>query len=123
MDPNMEHIQIFFKLIGDSSRLKILSSIGTVEKTVDRKSTRLNSSHGYISYALFFFNDAATTEIYPLSLHDALPISHTDLLQAHWRLESAEDPLEHRNGREDCRSEEHTSELQSRLHLLCPLFF
>src|SRR3990172_286669 len=40
---------------------------------VDRKSTRLNSSHGYISYALFFFNDTATTEIYTLSLH-ALPI-------------------------------------------------
>src|SRR3990172_8385591 len=40
----------------------------------DRKSTRLNSSHGYISYSLFFFNDPATTEIYPLSLHDALPI-------------------------------------------------
>src|SRR2546422_295150 len=54
----------------------------------DRKSTRLNSSHGYISYAvfclkkkkhqhlssLFFFNDTATTEIYTLSLHDALPI-------------------------------------------------
>src|ERR1041385_3265809 len=42
--------------------------------TPDRKSTRLNSSHGYISYAVFFFNDTATTEIYPLSLHDALPI-------------------------------------------------
>src|SRR3989304_4688502 len=42
---------------------------------LDRKSTRLNSSHGYISYAVFFFNDTATTEIYPLSLHDALPIS------------------------------------------------
>src|SRR3990172_8432526 len=41
---------------------------------VDRKSTRLNSSHGYISSTLFFFNDTATTEIYPLSLHDALPI-------------------------------------------------
>src|SRR3990172_7021391 len=41
----------------------------------DRKSTRLNSSHGYISYASFFFNDTATTEIYTLSLHDALPIS------------------------------------------------
>ena len=46
---------------------------------VDRKSTRLNSSHGYISYAVFclkktFFNDTATTEIYTLSLHDALPI-------------------------------------------------
>src|SRR3990172_3980706 len=41
----------------------------------DRKSTRLNSSHGYISYALFFFlNATATTEIYTLSLHDALPI-------------------------------------------------
>ena len=47
----------------------------------DRKSTRLNSSHDQISYAVFclkkknFFNDTATTEIYTLSLHDALPIS------------------------------------------------
>src|SRR3990167_155400 len=40
----------------------------------DRKSTRLNSSHSQISYSLFFFNDTATTEIYTLSLHDALPI-------------------------------------------------
>src|SRR6266705_875932 len=53
----------------------------------DRKSTRLNSSHRTISYAVFclkkkkkiyshyfFFNDTATTEIYTLSLHDALPI-------------------------------------------------
>src|SRR5574341_1227096 len=50
----------------------------------DRKSTRLNSSHQLISYAVFclkkktiffffFFNDTATTEIYTLSLHDALP--------------------------------------------------
>src|ERR1043165_7558335 len=31
-------------------------------------------SRGLISYALFFFNDTATTEIYTLSLHDALPI-------------------------------------------------
>src|SRR3990172_8533305 len=45
-----------------------------VEAPGDRKSTRLNSSHGYISYAVFFFNDTATTEIYSLSLHDALPI-------------------------------------------------
>src|SRR5258708_4961789 len=41
---------------------------------LDRKSTRLNSSHQIISYAVFFFNDTATTEIYTLSLHDALPI-------------------------------------------------
>src|SRR5574339_137102 len=40
----------------------------------DRKSTRLNSSHQAIWYAVFFFNDTATTEIYTLSLHDALPI-------------------------------------------------
>src|SRR5258708_4307054 len=41
----------------------------------DPKSTRLNSSHQILSYSLFFFNDTATTEIYTLSLHDALPIS------------------------------------------------
>src|SRR3712207_3540741 len=41
----------------------------------DRESTRLNSRHAHISYAVFFFNDPATTEIYTLSLHDALPIS------------------------------------------------
>src|SRR3990172_6772132 len=41
----------------------------------DRKSTRLNSNHSYISYSLFFFfNDTAPPEISPLSLHDALPI-------------------------------------------------
>src|SRR5687768_17167881 len=40
----------------------------------DRKSTRLNSSHGYISYAVFCLNDTPTTAIYTLSLHDALPI-------------------------------------------------
>src|SRR3990167_5696531 len=43
-------------------------------KREDRKSTRLNSSHSQISYSVFFFNDTATTEIYTLSLHDALPI-------------------------------------------------
>src|SRR3712207_1180564 len=41
----------------------------------DRKSTRLNSRHAHILYGGLFFNDTATTEIYTLSLHDALPIS------------------------------------------------
>src|SRR5256886_160040 len=41
----------------------------------DRKSTRLNSRHSPNSDSVFFFNDTATTEIYTLSLHDALPIS------------------------------------------------
>src|SRR5437773_2726213 len=42
---------------------------------LDRKSTRLNSSHITISYAGFCLNAAATSEIFALSLHDALPIS------------------------------------------------
>src|SRR2546429_9770845 len=74
----------------------------------------------------FFFNDTATTEIYTLSLHDALPISGT--MEAF-----VESPIYARtNGylkkwyhdigsRVQKRSEEHTSELQSRLHLVCRL--
>src|ERR1035441_3949678 len=46
-----------------------------IKSAVDRKSTRLNSSHLGISYAVFCLKDTATTEIYTLSLHDALPIS------------------------------------------------
>src|SRR5471030_2895166 len=142
----------------------------------DRKSTRLNSSHLGISYAVFclkkkktasavydrcirhicneldlapsrlsptwlcncsrykschsqsrssrvppsfFFNDTATTEIYTLSLHDALPIFRA--------LRASRGPLAGgqiavRVVREqDVRSEEHTSELQSLRHLVCRL--
>src|ERR1044071_2299121 len=44
-------------------------------REVDRKSTRPKSSHQWVSrMACFFFNDTAPTEIYTLSLHDALPI-------------------------------------------------
>src|SRR2546429_6133557 len=65
----------------------------------------------------FFFNDTATTEIYTLSLHDALPISPRRRRPSHLR------PLQRptRNPRQRLRSEEHTSELQSRLHLVCRL--
>src|SRR5687768_7197495 len=154
----------------------------------DRKSTRLNSSHGYISYAVFclkkktalglnylvmglapslgwlflgamlavafstgeavwpcelelgiwiysrtvarrngrkpryFFNVSATSQIYTLSLHDALPIYRQpagprDLLD---HLERGPQLLR-RRGDGAARSEEHTSELQSRLHLVCRL--
>src|SRR5271166_7172625 len=64
---------------------------------------------------LFFFNDTATTEIYTLSLHDALPIS--------LRLVGNEPNLELsvRGVPQLGRSEEHTSELQSRGHLVCRL--
>src|SRR5689334_24838712 len=70
-------------------------------------------------FFFFFFNDTATTEIYTLSLHDALPI---------W-LDIGADKI----GVANCdsamqdllapplRSEEHTSELQSQFHLVCRL--
>src|SRR5215203_4129730 len=139
----------------------------------DRKSTRLNSSHANISYAvfclkkkkklageqaqrqasrgrheadegegtvnafnrlillilallllavpvvlllIFFFNDTATTEIYTLSLHDALPISSSRPTPPAWRwCATWRWPTRRR------RSEEHTSELQSRQYLVCRL--
>src|SRR2546422_5621707 len=90
---------------------------------------------------LFFFNDTATTEIYTLSLHDALPIctartrddepgeqqQQQDLRQVEelqQPVPARSDVLLGRGGRHDRhrhRSEEHTSELQSRLHLVCRL--
>src|SRR3712207_6857235 len=78
---------------------------------------------------LFFFNDTATTEIYTLSLHDALPISHAreDRLgelaaDDRGRLQQRLLPLtEAIDARGQQRSEEHTSELQSRQYLVCRL--
>src|SRR5258708_17066586 len=70
--------------------------------------------------AFFFFNDTATTEIYTLSLHDALPIS-----AASFGMDTAELVERAKTGRVssafDERSEEHTSELQSPDHLVCRL--
>src|SRR3989442_2871569 len=66
----------------------------------------------------FFFNDTATTEIYTLSLHDALPISGP-------KPKRSRGPSSERSARPGRpvtrRSEEHTSELQSRPHLVCRL--
>src|SRR2546422_7668742 len=74
-------------------------------------------------YHLFFFNDTATTEIYTLSLHDALPISAPiRVIQPVERLRAELKPVMLRNRKRlEQRSEEHTSELQSRLHLVCRL--
>src|SRR5438477_9036787 len=65
----------------------------------------------------FFFNDTATTEIYTLSLHDALPISsspssRTARTQVRWFSPTWSTST---------RSEEHTSELQSHVNLVCRL--
>src|SRR5215813_15546164 len=70
----------------------------------------------------FFFNDTATTEIYTLSLHDALPIPGVTALPRRrrgWRARSRSSLPATR--RTPPRSEEHTSELQSRPHLVCRL--
>src|SRR5207248_7569365 len=78
------------------------------------------------SLLFFFFNHPATTEIYTLSLHDALPISvsHADEDRAHprRRLHRARGAVRGRRtvGRR-FRSEEHTSELQSPYDLVCRL--
>src|SRR3712207_9357374 len=95
-----------------------------------------------MALVFFFFNDTATTEIYTLSLHDALPISSSS------RGPPLADPVGHCNRRRQAgafsrfaptqigylygargtaehergeRSEEHTSELQSRQYLVCRL--
>src|ERR1039458_3794079 len=62
----------------------------------------------------FFFNDTATTEIYPLSLHDALPIYNRCRGCHNTRIDRLPSHLQR-------RSEEHTSELQSLRHLVCRL--
>src|SRR3712207_9590346 len=87
----------------------------------------------------FFFNDTATTEIYTLSLHDALPISFEEAV-VNLGIRRQNDDLVARRGQvafddevpmrrvqasergvDDDRSEEHTSELQSRQYLVCRL--
>src|SRR2546422_8561395 len=71
----------------------------------------------------FFFNDTATTEIYTLSLHDALPICWTDAgIAPQNSINYYDSVVGAMGGAEKVkRSEEHTSELQSRLHLVCRL--
>src|SRR3712207_8888773 len=86
----------------------------------------------------FFFNDTATTEIYTLSLHDALPICPVFGRLARWQAQGdvlvlGKDDLafrpeeteqlfrEHYGLALTQRSEEHTSELQSRQYLVCRL--
>src|SRR3712207_7392849 len=84
-------------------------------------------------YIFFFFNDTATTEIYTLSLHDALPIywrrrfrvcrgrrrAGPSCLRSKPSQKAPKSSCSRRSKR--WRSEEHTSELQSRQYLVCRL--
>src|SRR5246127_6022112 len=67
--------------------------------------------------SFFFFNDTATTEIYTLSLHDALPISTTKTRTSEAAFLAMACPCPVKI----FRSEEHTSELQSQSNLVCRL--
>src|SRR5260370_41148857 len=79
----------------------------------------------------FFFNDSATTEIYTLSLHDALPISSSSTSRTRstctssWPRSTSSSAARRSAGdwsrSTSKRSEEHTSELQSHLNLVCRL--
>src|SRR3712207_6960666 len=88
--------------------------------------------------SIFFFNDTATTEIYTLSLHDALPICssctmnflerRTRFLYIGWRTSASTETVTVLSAlsatmspTRSLRSEEHTSELQSRQYLVCRL--
>src|SRR5207253_1194388 len=71
-----------------------------VDASRDRKSTRLNSSHVAISYAVFCLKDPPTPHAYTLSLHDALPIFGIQV----------------RDGRHEERYLPHTSQLLGRQH-------
>src|SRR4051794_41680251 len=70
-----------------------------------------------ILFSFFFFNDTAPTEIYTLSLHDALPICRVVAGEVPARQLASGWPT----GATGPRSEEHTSELQSPVHLVCRL--
>src|SRR5690348_18352571 len=90
-------------------------------------------SYFYCTFLFFFFNDTATTDIYTLSLHDALPIFVVDGQGVDAAVTGLGGVLVHGAGTQHgaggggsggahaVRSEEHTSELQSPVHLVCRL--
>src|SRR5689334_23748706 len=83
--------------------------------------------HSPVLFIVFFFNDTATTEIYTLSLHDALPIlavaNGEGFIKITGEVGTGKTLLCRKflASLDDNRSEEHTSELQSQFHLVCRL--
>src|SRR2546430_12612340 len=75
----------------------------------------------YLCFFFFFFNDTATTEIYTLSLHDALPIWSIGLESVEGEGSTFWVELPETGAHSADRSEEHTSELQSQSNLVCRL--
>src|ERR1041385_8956443 len=94
--------------------------ISTDRASSDVSEGMVNGPNNICDEQVLFFNHTATTEIYTLSLHDALPIYRLALSSRLHRPLARR--LHHlRIRQQHRRSEEHTSELQSRLHLVCRL--
>src|SRR5258706_15859510 len=74
----------------------------------------------FLYFCFFFFNDTATTEIYTLSLHDALPIFLEFVIPGNL-YSTRHNILDQDHATSQLRSEEHTSELQSLTNLVCRL--
>src|SRR5690242_21147514 len=86
----------------------------------NKRCSSIRSYSAKLNIISFFFNDTATTEIYTLSLHDALPICSISIASS--SSGSCLMPRAVRTSWHDCRrSEEHTSELQSHVNLVCRL--
>src|SRR6267378_3077084 len=97
-----------------------MRQLDAVVEEADRPADERVEEHGQgrhrVGAVCFFFNDTATTEIYTLSLHDALPISYARSIRG-----PGQANFPHHPARAARRSEEHTSELQSRRDLVCRL--
>src|SRR5215203_5074312 len=101
-------------MVCNTTKTSVNSSATTFRPTL--LSTKISN----FSTFFFFFNDTATTEIYTLSLHDALPI-YARLARRSGSAPQAASESRSRRTSSSSRSEEHTSELQSRQYLVCRL--
>src|SRR5271170_7682536 len=95
--------------------LSLRSSRSSYFATFSHQLTILSKTDALV----FFFNDTATTEIYTLSLHDALPIRATTVMP--WAISIRRAAIGPPMAYSAVRSEEHTSELQSRVEIVCRL--
>src|SRR5476649_1188003 len=127
------HSDLVCRLLLEKKKKKNNHRLHKIKKHTKKKIAQINSFHKslrvlftfcpclllifivFVFFFFFFFNDTATTEIYTLSLHDALPIWAA--ARRHGVLPVPPDRA--RGSRH--RSEEHTSELQSHSDLVCRL--
>src|SRR5713226_10570046 len=93
---------------------------GQIVRLITISTTPVIAGDSFEISSFFFFNDTATTEIYTLSLHEALPISSFQVTSVRCAMRKKPNATAKSKGKRN-RSEEHTSELQSPVHLVCRL--